>query len=163
MKALVLISLLFAFQAMAEDVEMMKIKSDIDTSQSATVSIQTLGDQAIKSISYEADSQPEKVYPVEKLNKSRVTLIKHGPVAVLEMSTQAVSPRNIILSVRYLRKFSLLGSERQIKKLQMYYLAPSNHYETRDLDTQKVVRNAYAYVRYDKEGKAQGIDRIETW
>lgn len=162
MRKIILIGMLYSFQAFAGNIEMVRIQTDADSSQSAVMSIETLADSTIKNISYDLNQNGGKVFSVENLNKSKATIFKKGPVAILEIFTKSISNNNIILMVRYLYNFSIFGSDRRVKQLQMHYVAPSNSYETVDMDTQKVIRNAYAYVRYVK-GEAKGIDRIETW
>lgn len=141
---------------------MLNVQTDADP-RTAIISIDALADTTIDKIVYTIAPDPAKAFSVVDLNKSKATIIKKGPVAVLEISAKSVSKNNLVLSVIYLYKYSIFGSDRRTKKLQMYYVTPTDLYETRDLDTNKVVLNAYAYVRYDSGGNAAGIDRIETW
>lgn len=166
MKTLILsLALLFSFSAQADVIKMLSLQTDADTTQTGTVSIHTLADTTFTDVEYGIDQDPNsnKMISIADLNKSYQTIVKKGPVAALELAAKSSSKNDMIVSVRYLYKFSIFGSDRRVKKLQMYYVAPTNLYETRDVDTGKVVTNAYAYVRYDGNGDPAGIDRIETW
>ncbi len=162
MKSVLILTMLFSLRSWADNIEMIKIQTDADTNAVAVMSIETLADKTIQNISYNIEGAEEKSYSVEKLKDSRASLFKNGPVSILDISTESISKTDIILTVRYLYNFSFFGSDRRVKKLQMRYVAPDNTFETIDIDTQKVVRNAFAYVRYVK-GVAKGIERIETW
>ena len=161
MKSLLFLTMLFSLRAYAEEIKMLTVQSDFDTNRTAEMLIQTQNNQSITNILYHLGDE-QKIFSIEDLNKSKKAIIKKGPVAILEISTESKSATDLILSIRYLYNFSFFGSDRRTKKLQMHYVAPSNTYETIDLDTEKAVRNAFAYVRYDN-GQAKGIDRIETW
>lgn len=141
---------------------MLTVQSDFDKNITADLLIQTQESQAIQNILYNLGDE-QKIFSVEELNQSKKAIIKKGPVAILEISTEAQAANDIILSIRYLYNFSFFGSDRKTKQLQIRYVAPSNSFETIDLDTQKTVNNAFAYVRYGSDGQVKGIDRIETW
>ncbi len=165
MKTLIVAALFFSLSAQAEVIKMLSLQTDADTTQTGTVSIEVAADTTFLNVSYGIDQDPTstKNISVADLNKSYVTIVKKGPVAALELAAKSASKNDMMVSVRYLYKFSIFGSDRRVKKLHMYYVAPTNLYETRDPDTNKVVTNAFAYVRYDSSGDAAGIDRIETW
>ena len=65
-------------------------------------------------------------------------------------------------NITYLYKYALTGSDRRLKQLKMSYVAPTDLYETMDMDTQQIVTNALFVARMDG-GKQKGIDHIETW
>ncbi len=165
MKALLLTIALLTFQAQAQDLKMLTIQTDVDTTQTGIMHLRVLSDTTFTHVVYglENDSEAPKAIAVDKLNKSKVSILKKGPVAVVELSAKSTTNNDMILSVHYLYKYSIFGSDRRVKKVQMYYLSPANMYETRDMDTQKVITNAYAYARYDSSGDPAGIERIETW
>lgn len=165
MKTLILATLLLAFGAQADTVKMLTLQTDGDTTKTGEMFIETLADTTFDNVVYGiiGDTEGPKSIKVDKLNKSKVSIFKKGPVAVLELSAKSATKNDMILSVHYLYKFSIFGSDRRVKNLRMYYVSPSNQYETVDPTTNKVITNAFAYVRYDNNGDVAGIDRIETW
>lgn len=165
MKSLILAVALLAFQAKAQDIQMLTIKTDVDTTQTGLMQLRVLPDTTFTHVVYglENDTEPAKEITFDKLNKGKVAILKKGPIAVVELSAKSLAKNDAVISVHYLYKYSVFGSDRRVKQVQMYFLSPANLYETRDMDTQKVITNAFAYARYDANGDAAGIERIETW
>lgn len=99
---------------------------------------------------------------IAELNKKKISIVSKGPVDVVSVSAKSSNSHSMILNVHYLNHFKLFGSVYKVKQFKMYYLSPSNTYETVDVDTNKVITHAYAYTNF-VNGQAKGVSHIETW
>lgn len=108
------------------------------------------------------DGVEEQTVSIAELNKKKIAIVKKGPVDVVSVSAKSSTSYSMILNVHYLYHFKLFGSIYKIKQFKMHYLSPSNTYETVDVDTNKVIKHAYAYTHF-VNGEVKGVSHIETW
>ena len=162
MKVIILGALLFSLQSLAADFKMLDIQSDTDGDLTANLVIQVKADTTIKNVVYNNPTKPTESWSVEDLNKDKVTIIKRSGVAVVEISAETLNKSSMYFNITYLYKYNLFGSDRRVKKLKMFYVAPANLYQTMDMDTKQIVTNALFISRMEN-GKQKGIDRIDTW
>ncbi len=162
MKLLILAALLFSLPTLAADFKMLDIKSNVDGDLTATLVIQVNTDSTIENVVYNSPTKPTQTWSVADLNNDKVTIIKKTGVAVVEISAETLTNNSMYFNITYLYKYALTGSDRRLKQLKMSYVAPTDLYETMDMDTQQIVTNALFVARMDG-GKQKGIDHIETW
>ena len=162
MKSLLLVALLFALPALAADIKMLDIKSDVDGDLTANIAIQVKADTTIQNVVYNNPTKPTEIWSVSDLNNDKVTIVKKSGVAVVEVSAETITKNSFFFNIHFLYKYGLFGSDRRLKQLKFYYVAPSNLYQVMDVDTKKVITNALFVARMDG-GKQKGVDHIETW
>lgn len=162
MKSLFVVALLFSIPIYAADFKMLDIKSDVDGDLSANIMIQVKADTTIQNIVYNNPTKPTEVWSVATLNKEKASIVKKSGVAVVELSAETITKNSFFLNIHFLYKYGLFGSDRRVKQLKMFYVAPSNIYQTMDMDTKKIVTKALVVARMDG-GKQKGVDRIDTW
>ena len=162
MKSLLLAALLFSLPTLAADIKMLEIKSDVDGNQTAIISIQASTDSTIQNVVYSNPLKPTQTWTVSFLNQNKVVIIEKKGVAVVEISAQTLTTNSFLFNINYLYKYGLFGSDRRLKQLKMFYLAPSNLYQTMDVDTKKIITNAVFIARMEGD-KQKGIERIDTY
>lgn len=162
MKTLLLAALLFSLPVVAADIKMLDIKSDVDGNQTATISIQALSDTTIQNVVYSNPMKPTQVWAMTSLNQNKVVIVEKKGVAVIEISAQTLSKNSFLFNIYFLYKYGLFGSDRRLKQLKMFYVAPSNLYQTMDVDTKKIITNAVFVARMEGD-KQKGIERIDTY
>ncbi len=162
MKTFLLAALLFSLPALAADIKMLEIKSNVDGDLTASISIQVKTDTTIQNVVYINPTKPTEVWSVSDLNKEKASIVKKSGVAVVELSTEPITKNSFILNIHFLYKYGLFGSDRRVKQLKMFYVAPSNIYQAMDMDTKKIVTNILVIARMDG-GKQKGVERIDTW
>lgn len=161
MKALLLsLITLITLSAQAESIPMLDVKSESEPAETGYMNLNVENTNFV-SLNF-TDVKANRDILITTLNQQKVKLIFKGPIDIVLVSAQSLSANSMILNVHYLYEHKLINSIYKVKKLKMYYVAPSNLYETMDMDTQKVVRHAYAYTRFIN-GQQKGIERIETW
>ncbi len=154
---------LFSLSAFAENVHMMDINSDVENDETAKIDLQVSTKKVIESVLYQNyPNSPFQNFPLEKLNKDQEAIVKKGPAKIVQISTESINDSSINFIIEYIYEYKVFGSDKRKKKLKMYYVAPTNLWETMDTDTKKVVTKAFFYVNIIK-GKQVGINRIETW
>ena len=154
---------LFINSLFAADIHMMNVQSDIEGDDVAKIGLQVSTDTTIQSILYQNyPNTPYRNFLITDLNKKSETIVKKGPVKIVELSTESITNNSINVLIHYIYEYKLTGSERRIKKIRMSYLSPLNAYVAIDTDTHKIITNAFFYVRI-VNGKQVGVDRIETW
>lgn len=158
-----LASLFVSATVFATDVHMLNVQSESEGDKVAEISLQVNANNEIINLTYLPEpTKPLQVISLDDLNADKVTLIKQGPVKVVNLYANSHSKKSFTLTIDYMYEHKLFKPERREKNLEMYYVAPTNLFETFDPDTKKVITNAYLYVHY-VNGKAKGIDHIETW
>ena len=162
MKTLLLTALLFSLPVVAADIKMLDIKSDVDGNQTATISIQALSDTTIQNMVYNNPIKPTQVWAMASLNQNKVVIVEKKGVAVIEVSAQTLTKNSFLFNIYFLYKYGLFGSDRRLKQLKMFYVAPSNLYQTMDVDTKKIITNAVFVARMEGD-KQKGIERIDTY
>lgn len=154
---------LITTSAYALDVPMMEVQSDIDGDEVAHIALQVSASTRIESVLYQNyPNTPYRNFSIEDLNKDKETIVKKGPAKIVEIATETISKNSIYFFIHYIHEYKLVGSDKRVKTLKMYYVSPTNLWETQDTDTKKVVTKAFFYVN-EVNGKQKGIDRIETW
>ena len=162
MKSLLVVALFFALPVLAADIKMLDIKSDVDGDLTANISIQVKTDTTIQNVVYNNPTKPTEVWSVSELNKDKASIVKKSGVAVVELSAETITKNSFFLNIHFLYKYGLFGSDRRVKQLKMFYVAPSNIYQTMDMDTKKIVTNALVVARMEGS-KQKGVERIDTW
>lgn len=162
MKSLLVVALFFALPVLAADIKMLDIKSDVDGDLTANISIQVKTDTTIQNVVYVNPTKPTEVWSVSELNKDKASIVKKSGVAVVELSAETITKNSFFLNIHFLYKYGLFGSDRRVKQLKMFYVAPSNIYQTMDMDTKKIVTNALVVARMEGS-KQKGVERIDTW
>lgn len=162
-KIILAAALLFNISAFAENVHMMEINSDVEGDETAKIALQVSAKKVIESVLYQNyPSSPYQNFPLEKLNKDSEAIVKKGPAKIVQISTESISATSIKFFIQYIYEYKVFGSDKRVKELKMYYVAPTNLWETMDTETKKIVTKAFFYVNVIK-GKQVGINRIETW
>jgi hypothetical protein len=161
LKAFLLVALL-SLPVFAADFKMLDIKSDVDGDLQANIVIQVKADTTIENIVYNNPTKPTEVWSVSELNNDKAALVKKSGVAVIEISTETITKNSLKFNIHFLYKYGVFGSDRRLKQLKMYYVAPSNLWETIDLDTKNIITNAIVIARMDGK-KQKGVERIDTW
>ncbi|MBC7752990.1 MAG: hypothetical protein H7Z71_02050 [Moraxellaceae bacterium] len=162
MKTLLLAALLFSLPTLAADIKMLEIKSDVDGNQTATILIQALTDSTIQNVVYSNPIKPTQTWTVSSLNQNKVVIIEKKGVAVVEISAKTLTKNSFLFNINFLYKYGIFGSDRRLKQLKMFYVAPSNLYQTMDVDTNKIITNAIFIARMEGD-KQKGIERIDTY
>ncbi|MBC7458154.1 MAG: hypothetical protein H7235_07745 [Bdellovibrionaceae bacterium] len=162
MKSLLVLALFFVLPVLAADIKMLDIKSDVDGDLAAEILIQTKADTTIQNVIYKNPTKPTEVWAMTDLNNDKVTIVKKSGVAVVEISAETITKNSFLFNIHFLYKYGLFGSDRRLKQLKMFYIAPSNLYQTMDMDTKKIITNALFVARMEG-GKQKGVDRIDTW
>ncbi len=162
MKTLLLAALLFSLPTLAADIKMLEIKSDVDGNQTATILIQALTDSTIQNVVYSNPIKPTQTWTVASLNQNKVVIIEKKGVAVVEISAKTLTKNSFLFNINFLYKYGIFGSDRRLKQLKMFYVAPSNLYQTMDVDTKKIITNAIFIARMEGD-KQKGIERIDTY
>ena len=164
MKKLILATvLLLNISAFAENVHMMDVNSDVEGDETAKIALQVNAQKVIGSVLYQNyPNTPYQNFPLEKLNKDSEPIVKKGPAKIVQIATESITASSINFFIHYIYEYKVFGSDKRVKKLKMYYVAPSNLWETMDTETKKVVTKAFFYVNV-MNAKQVGINRIETW
>ena len=162
MKSLLVVALFFALPVLAADIKMLDIKSDVDGDLTANILIQTKADTTIQNVVYNNPTKPTEVWSVSDLNKTKISIVKKSGVAVVELSAETITKNSFVLNIHFLYKYGVFGSDRRVKQLKMFYVAPSNIYQTMDMDTKKIITKVLFVTRVE-DGKEKGVDHIETW
>jgi hypothetical protein len=162
-KIILAVGLLLNISAFAENVHMMEINSDVEGDETAKIALQVNAQKVIGSVLYQNyPNTPYKNFPIENLNKDSETIVKKGPAKIVQIATETINKSSIYFFIHYIYEYNIFGSDKRVKKLKMYYVSPSNLWETMDTDSKKVVTKAFFYVNFIN-GKQVGINRIETW
>jgi hypothetical protein len=155
--------LLLNISAFAENIHMMDINSDAEGDETAKIALQVNTKKSIESILYQNyPNNPYQNFPLEKLNKDSEAIVKKGPAKIVQIATETITATSIKFFIHFIYEYKVFGSDKRVKELKMYYVAPTNLWETMDTETKKVVTKAFFYVNVIK-GKQVGINRIETW
>ncbi len=162
MKSFLLATLLFSIPALSADIKMLEVTSDEPSAVVSIIAIQVQPDFTIENVVYKNPTKPIEVWTVADLNKNKVTLLQKNGISIVEISAQTMKKDDIVFNITYLYKYGLFGSDRRVKQLRMHYVAPSNLFETVDMDTQKVVTHAVFVARIEG-GKQKGVDHIDTY
>lgn len=162
MKSLLIVFVsLFSLNLFAAEIEMMDVVAEEQPGTVGRISLEVDNNSNFLKLFFRADAE-EKSALIADLNKKKVSIVNKGPVDVVSVSAKSSTSQSMILNVHYLYHFKLFGSIYKIKQFRMNYLSPSNTYETVDVDTDKVIKHAYAYTNY-VNGEPKGVSRIETW
>lgn len=166
MKSLIMsIFFLLATAAQAAvDVPLMQIQSEASGDDIAYLGIQVSETStSIYNLTYQEKAEGAvRAFSITGLNKDKETIIKQGPVKVVEISANSMSRSSFILTIHYIYEYKLMGSDKREKQLKVEYVSPVDQYQISDVDTQKVINRAFFYVN-QKNGKQVGIAKIETW
>ena len=162
MKSLLIVFVsLFSLNLFAAEIEMMDVVAEEQPGTVGRISLEVDNNSNFLKLFFRDDVE-EKSASIADLNKKKVSIVNKGPVDVVSVSAKSSTSYSMILNVHYLYHFKLFGSIYKIKQFRMNYLSPSNTYETVDVDTNKVIKHAYAYTNY-VNGEPKGVSRIETW
>jgi hypothetical protein len=159
---LIVIASLFSLQLFAAEIEMMDVVAQEQPGTVGRISLEVDDNNSNFLNLFFRDDVEEKSASIADLNKKKITIVNKGPVDVVSVSAKSSNSHSMILNVHYLYHFKLFGSIYKVKQFKMHYLAPSNTYETIDVDTNKVIKHAYAYTNY-VNGEVKGVSHIETW
>lgn len=158
---IVLVSL-FSLNLFAAEIQMMDVVAEEQPGTVGRISLDVDNNNSNFLNLFFRDGVEDKTASIAALNKKKIAIVEKGPVDVVSVSAKSSTSHSMILNVHYLYHFKLFGSIYKIKQFKMYYLSPSNTYETVDVDTNKVITHAYAYTNY-VNGEVKGVSRIETW
>lgn len=162
MKSLLIVFVsLFSLNLFAAEIEMMDVVAEEQPGTVGRISLDVDNNSNFLKLFFRDDVE-EKSASIADLNKKKISIVNKGPVDVVSVSAKSSTSYSMILNVHYLYHFKLFGSIYKIKQFRMNYLSPSNTYETVDVDTNKVIKHAYAYTNY-VNGEPKGVSRIETW
>lgn len=152
---------LFSLNLFATEIPMIDVVAEAQPNSTGYIDLAVANDSTFLGLAFKAENEVENV-TIQDLNKKKSTIIKQGPVDIISVSAKSSSSNSMLLSIHYLYQFKLINSIYKVKQLKMYYVSPTNLYETVDVDTNKVVTHAYGYSHF-VNGDVKGISRIETW
>lgn len=159
---LIVIVSLFSLNLFAAEIQMMDVVAEEQPGTVGRISLDVDDNNSNFLNLFFRDDVEEQSASIADLNKKKIAIVKKGPVDVVSVSAKSSSSHSMILNVHYLYHFKLFGSIYKIKQFKMHYLSPSNTYETVDVDTNKVIKHAYAYTHF-VNGEVKGVSHIETW
>lgn len=161
-KFILSLTILFSVMLKAEVVSMVDIETEVEPGVKGLLSTEVNSKNQFVNMIFEYPGQETKSMSVADLIDKKQTILKMGPIKVVEASIDPINSTSMIVNVHYMHHYKLVGSIRKVKKFKMFYNAPANFYEAMDVETNKIIKHAYAYLKY-VDGKKVGIDRIETW
>lgn len=160
-----LLPVLFLISAKAfalQSVPMIDVVAEAEPSSVGYINLNVQDDSTFDSLNFTDKVKENKTISIADLNKKKVAILSKGPVNIVSVSAKSLTNNSMLVNVHYLNEYKLIGSKYKIKQVKVYYVAPSNLYETMDVDTNKVITHAYAYSNIIG-GQIRGISRIETW
>lgn len=156
------LGLFFSLSVNADVIQMLNLQTDAAPGETGYLFAEVNSQDEFMSLIFEYPGGDPVQMTIKELSKGKKTVLKMGPIKVLEVSATINNPKSFVLNIHYLYEYKLTGSTRKVKQVRMQYNEAANFHETIDLDMDRSITNAFAYVN-EVKGKQVGIREIETW